>query len=169
MSQTAAHLVDHVIPYVPVREWVELLPIPPCLLQPGQLQLITLVLQTVRDAPALPKLSTRRASRGYGKLGSIRGCFQTESMLGRHSYLDSSSLSRRGTLLGALGLLALPALRAASSAPQPDPWPRALPVPGGVARVSLGAAAPRPSAHDGDVPLLVLGDPAGGRFWLVFR
>jgi len=28
MSQTAAHLVDHVIPHVPVRQWVLSLPIP---------------------------------------------------------------------------------------------------------------------------------------------
>ena len=29
MAQTAAHLVDHVIPHVPVRQWVLSLPIPP--------------------------------------------------------------------------------------------------------------------------------------------
>ena len=28
MAQTAAHLVDHVIPHVPVRQWVPSLPIP---------------------------------------------------------------------------------------------------------------------------------------------
>ena len=28
MAQTAAHLVDHVIPRVPVRQWVLSLPIP---------------------------------------------------------------------------------------------------------------------------------------------
>ena len=28
MSQTAAHLVEHVIPQVPVRQWVLSLPIP---------------------------------------------------------------------------------------------------------------------------------------------
>ena len=28
MAQTAAHLVDHVIPHVPVRQWVLSLPIP---------------------------------------------------------------------------------------------------------------------------------------------
>jgi hypothetical protein len=27
MAQTAAHLVDHVIPHVPVRQWMLLLPI----------------------------------------------------------------------------------------------------------------------------------------------
>jgi murein DD-endopeptidase MepM/ murein hydrolase activator NlpD len=34
-----------------------------------------------------------------------------------------------------------------------------LPVPGGIARLSLGAAAARPTARDGEVPLLVLGNP----------
>jgi murein DD-endopeptidase MepM/ murein hydrolase activator NlpD len=34
-------------------------------------------------------------------------------------------------------------------------------VPGGIARVPLGAAVAKPSAHDGDVPLLVLGDASG--------
>jgi murein DD-endopeptidase MepM/ murein hydrolase activator NlpD len=40
-------------------------------------------------------------------------------------------------------------------------WPDALAVPGGVAHVPLGAAAERPVARVGDVPVLVLGSPAG--------
>jgi len=36
-------------------------------------------------------------------------------------------------------------------------WPRASQVPGGVARLSLGSGKTRPAAHDGDVPLLVIG------------
>jgi murein DD-endopeptidase MepM/ murein hydrolase activator NlpD len=73
-------------------------------------------------------------------------------------------INRRSALLGAIGLLALPASRLAAAAlPQPaDVWPNALPVPGGVARLSLGPAAARPVAHlrvgDAEVPLLVLGD-----------
>jgi len=70
----------------------------------------------------------------------------------------------RRALLGALGLLALPA--SATAAPKAAPaatadtgvWPRALAVPGGVARLSLGPAAGRPQAFAGDVPLLVVGD-----------
>ena len=34
MAQTAAHLVEHVIPHVPVRQWVLSLPIPLRLLRP---------------------------------------------------------------------------------------------------------------------------------------
>ncbi|WP_119967158.1 M23 family metallopeptidase [Simplicispira lacusdiani] len=71
----------------------------------------------------------------------------------------------RRALLGAIGLLALPigALAAArttpAAAPSPDsPWPRALAVPGGVARLALGPAAARPQAFAGDLPLLVVGD-----------
>lgn len=65
-------------------------------------------------------------------------------------------LKRRDALLGALGLIALPAAR---SAQHGAVWPRDLPVPGGVARLSLGPAAHRPQARTAeDVPLLVLGD-----------
>jgi hypothetical protein len=82
------------------------------------------------------------------------------------SDVSSSALSRRGAVLGALGLLALPALRVeaatpakAKKPPAPDVWPHASLVPGGVARLSLGPSAKRPQAFAGDVPLLVLGDP----------
>ena len=70
----------------------------------------------------------------------------------------------RRALLGTLGLLALPTGAFASPRTEPvatadaDVWPRALAVPGGVARLSLGPAAARPQAFAGDVPLLVVGD-----------
>lgn len=74
------------------------------------------------------------------------------------------TLTRRA-LIGAGGLLALPAtgwLHAKPLPPAPVVWPHALPVPGGVARLSLGPAATRPVAHvrqgDVDVPVLVVGD-----------
>ncbi len=47
MAQTAAHLVDHVIPPVAVRRWVLSLPIPLRLLLAAQPQLVTPVLQVV--------------------------------------------------------------------------------------------------------------------------
>ena len=66
---------------------------------------------------------------------------------------------RRRALLQALGLTLLPA-GATLAQPRPSQvWPQALPVPGGVARLSLGPAPERPSVHAGDVPVLVLGDP----------
>ena len=40
-AQTAAHLVDHVIPHVPVRQWVLSLPIPLRLLLAAQPKLVT--------------------------------------------------------------------------------------------------------------------------------
>jgi murein DD-endopeptidase MepM/ murein hydrolase activator NlpD len=58
-------------------------------------------------------------------------------------------------------MLALPASIFAQPAKQPSPfdaWPHASLAPGGIARLSLGPAATRPTAHAGDVPLLVLGD-----------
>jgi hypothetical protein len=45
MSQTAAHLVDRVIPHVPVRQWVLSLPIPLRLSLAAQPELVTPVLQ----------------------------------------------------------------------------------------------------------------------------
>ena len=48
MAQTAAHLVGHVIPQVPVRQWVLSLPIPLRLLLAAQPQLVTPVLQAVQ-------------------------------------------------------------------------------------------------------------------------
>ncbi len=96
------------------------------------------------------------------------------SMAGRALVPASPSplpLSSRRTLLAAgaaLGALhAWPAGAAASTAAKPGPaptpaeavWPRALQVPGGVARLSLGPSATRPQSHAGEIPLLVLGDP----------
>ena len=48
MSQTAAHLVDHVIPHVPVRQWVLSLPIPLRVLLAAQPELVTPVLHVVQ-------------------------------------------------------------------------------------------------------------------------
>jgi len=48
MSHTAAHLVDHVIPHVPVRQSVLSLPIPLRVLLPAQPELVTPVLQVVQ-------------------------------------------------------------------------------------------------------------------------
>jgi hypothetical protein len=47
MAQASAHLVDHVIPHVPVRQWVLSLPIPLRLLLAAQPKLVTPLLQVV--------------------------------------------------------------------------------------------------------------------------
>lgn len=80
-----------------------------------------------------------------------------------HSF--NASFSRRTALLTTAGLLALPAWARSKNPPMPAPptlWPHPLAVPGGVARLSLGPAATRPTVHvrqgDVDVPVLVLGD-----------
>ncbi|MDH6165756.1 murein DD-endopeptidase MepM/ murein hydrolase activator NlpD [Variovorax boronicumulans] len=80
--------------------------------------------------------------------------------------LLTPALNRRHALLGTLGLLALPmatqhavaAAPAKSKQAHPAVWPNASQVPGGVARLSLGPSAKRPTAFAGDVPLLVMGD-----------
>jgi hypothetical protein len=48
MWQTSAPLADHVIPHVPVRQWVLSLPIRPRLLLAAQPELVTPVLQVVQ-------------------------------------------------------------------------------------------------------------------------
>ncbi len=52
MAQTAAHLVNHVIPYVPVRQWVLSLPIPLRLLLAEKPKLVTPMLQRVQTNAA---------------------------------------------------------------------------------------------------------------------
>lgn len=73
--------------------------------------------------------------------------------------------TRRSALLGGLGWLALPLAGQAATPEDSAAWPKALQVPGGIARLQLGPAAARPVAHlpaaGGQVPLLVLGDAAG--------
>ena len=73
----------------------------------------------------------------------------------------ASALTRRSALVAAASLLTWPASQAAGAAraaPAFTVWPNPSPVPGGVARLSLGPAATRPVAKAGDVPLLVIGD-----------
>ena len=72
--------------------------------------------------------------------------------------LLSPSLTRRSALLAATGWLVLPASALAEAPSSAAIWPRASQVPGGVALLPLGAAAQRPAAYAGEVPLLVLGD-----------
>ncbi len=75
----------------------------------------------------------------------------------------SPALSRRTSVLFALGLLALPSSGfAVMKTAQPGKaWPKPSHVPGGIARLPLGAAAARPAAYAQDIPLLVTGTPAG--------
>ena len=74
---------------------------------------------------------------------------------------DSHPVARRRWLVGALWTGLAPRLVWAQPSPSLQPWPRHSAVPGGVARVDLGAAAGRPQAFADDVPLLVVGEPAG--------
>ncbi|GAB3645493.1 peptidoglycan DD-metalloendopeptidase family protein [Ramlibacter alkalitolerans] len=57
-------------------------------------------------------------------------------------------------------LLAGAAFAGPASAGAPAPMPRDARVPGGVARLALGAAPERPQAQQGDQPLLVVGTPS---------
>jgi Transposase zinc-binding domain len=68
MSQTAAHLVDHVIPHVPVRQWVLSLPIPLRVLLAAQPELVTPVLQVVQRVVMRHLLGAAelKADEGHG-------------------------------------------------------------------------------------------------------
>ena len=57
-------------------------------------------------------------------------------------------------------MFALAATGCGASASPAAPLPRDSRVPGGVARIALGAAQERPIAHQGELPLLVVGNPS---------
>ena len=68
MSRTATHLVDHVIPHVPVRQCVLWLPIPLRLLLAARPELVTPVLQVVQRVVThhLLDCAQLRAAEGHG-------------------------------------------------------------------------------------------------------
>ena len=71
MSQTAAHLVDNVIPHVPVRQWVLSLPIPLRLLLAAQPELVTHVLQVVQRVLTRHLLDGARLEAAEGHAGAV--------------------------------------------------------------------------------------------------
>ena len=71
MSEMAAHLVDHVIPEVPVRQWVLSLPIPIHLLLAAQPELMTPVLQVVQRVLSRHLLEQASLKAGEGDCGSV--------------------------------------------------------------------------------------------------
>ena len=71
MSQTAAHLVDHVIPHVPVRQWALSLPIPLRVLPAAQPGLLTPVVQGVQRALTRHLLHSARLQAEEGHGGAV--------------------------------------------------------------------------------------------------
>ena len=71
MAQTAAHLVDRVIPQVPVRQWVLSLPIPLRLLLAAQPQLLTPVLQVVHRVLTRHLLGQAGLKAGEADSGAV--------------------------------------------------------------------------------------------------
>jgi hypothetical protein len=70
MAQTAAQMVDHGIPRVPVRQWVLSLPIPLRLLLAAKPELVTPLLQVVRRA--VTRLRQDQAGLGTSQLTPAR-------------------------------------------------------------------------------------------------
>jgi len=71
MSQTAAHLVDHGIPHVPVRQWVLSLPIPLRVLLAAQPEIVTPVLQVVQSVITRHLLDDAGLGADEGQGGSV--------------------------------------------------------------------------------------------------
>ncbi len=86
MSQTAAHLVDHVIPHVPVRQWVLSLPIPLRVLLAAQPELVTPVLQVVQRVIPRHLLDDAglRADEGHGGAVTLIQRFGSAANLNIH-------------------------------------------------------------------------------------
>jgi hypothetical protein len=71
MSQTAAHLIEHVIPHVPVRQWVLSLPITLRVLLAAQPQLVTPVLQVVQRVITRHLLDAAELPADEGQGGAV--------------------------------------------------------------------------------------------------
>ncbi|MBK6862435.1 MAG: transposase [Ideonella sp.] len=86
MSQTAAHLVDHVIPHVPVRQWVLSLPIPLRVLLAAQPELVTPVLQVVQRVMTRHLLEAvgLKADEGHGGAVTLIQRFGSAANLNIH-------------------------------------------------------------------------------------
>ena len=76
--------------------------------------------------------------------------------------------TRRSTLQAAFGLLGASCLGAAARTSNTDQhgWPKVDAVPGGIARLPLGAGTSRPAAFFDGIPLLVTGNPQGWTAWV---
>jgi len=97
--QTATHLVDHVIPHVPVRQWVLSLPIPLSVLLAAQPELATPVLQVVQRvvAPHLLDDAGLRADEGHGGAVAMIQRFGSAATLNTHLHgLLLDGVYRRG-------------------------------------------------------------------------
>jgi len=86
MSQTAAHLVEHVIPHVPLRQWVLSLPIPLRLLLAAQPELVTPVLQVVQRVVTrhLLELAGLASDEGHGGAVTLIQRFGSAANLNIH-------------------------------------------------------------------------------------
>lgn len=88
MVETAAHLVDHVIPRVPVRQWVLSFPIPLRLLFAAHPELLTPVLQTVHRVIStflIQQAGLKRAEAATGAVTLIQR-FGSAANLNIHSH-----------------------------------------------------------------------------------
>ncbi|TXH87062.1 transposase zinc-binding domain-containing protein [Thauera aminoaromatica] len=93
MSQTATHLVEHVIPHVPVRQWVLSLPIP--LLLAAHRELRTPVLQVVQRVVRSHLLDAAELKADEGHGGAVTP-IQRFGTLGRRRHVAGPTRGRFG-------------------------------------------------------------------------
>jgi hypothetical protein len=71
MAETAAHLVDHVIPRVPVRQWVLSFPIPLRILFAAHPELLSPVLQIIHRVIASLLIKQAGLKRSAADTGAV--------------------------------------------------------------------------------------------------
>ena len=115
MAQTAAQLVDHVIPHVPVRQWMLSLPFPLRLLLAAQPKLVTPVLQVVHRVTTRHLLGQVGVKADEADSGAV-----TPSASGQRPASTSTCIAWRWTACTG----AAPTARRSSSKPPRQPLKR---------------------------------------------
>lgn len=97
MAQTAAHLVGHIIPRVPVRQWVLSLPIPLRYLLAAHPRLLTPVLQVIHRAIATFLIKQAGLKRSEAQTGAtpLIQRFGSAANLNIHRYSSCRTVYRR--------------------------------------------------------------------------
>jgi hypothetical protein len=108
MSQTAAHLLDHVIPLVPVRQWVLSLPIPLRLLLAARPELVTPVLGVVQRVLERHLLGGSGARIAHD---SRRRRVSSPRPASRHASVAASGIAAQPGSSGAAAAITVPADR----------------------------------------------------------
>ena len=100
MSRAAAHLVDLVIPHVPVRQWILSLPIALRLLLAAQPELVTPVLQALQRLTSTKKDAAGRSCPGFNPMAQHDATLFNSVVAGEHGLHGSTNRDIRSRLTG---------------------------------------------------------------------